>query len=261
MFELFQSLRWTHIAFGSIALTLFWIPVAASKGGRLHVRVGWAYAACMSVVVLTAFAMSGLAFTFPFRVRNLTHVLSATETAQFIRNSRSVAFFLAYLGGVTLASGWQGIGVLRTRRNPRSFRNPFTFGLNIAVVLAAAGSLALGILERGTVFIAMSSVGFLVGGGNLAYLLREPQSKMHWWYEHLSSMIATAIAGYTAFIVFGGAHLLPGLARTQLYVLFWLLPVGIGVPAITFTVAYYKRKFHEDGVANRLDQAQAKTGD
>jgi hypothetical protein len=238
---------------------VFWIPVAARKGGRLHVRIGWVYAVCMSVVVLTAFAMSGLAFAFPFRVRNLTEVMSVEATAQFIRNSRSIAFFLAYLGGVTLAAGWQGIGVLRTRRDPRSFRNPFTYGLNIAVVLAAIGSLALGIIEHAPVFVGMSSVGFLVGGGNLVYLLREPRSKMHWWYEHLSSMIATAIAGYTAFIVFGGSRLLPALARTQFYIVFWLLPVVIGAPAISFTVAHYKRKFHEDGPANKLGQAQPKT--
>jgi hypothetical protein len=259
MFELFQSLRWTHIAFGSIALTLFWIPVAARKGGRLHVRIGWTYAVCMSAVVLTAFAMSGLAFAFPLGVRHFTEALSAGETAQFIRRSRDAAFFLFYLAGVTLAAGWQGIGVLRTRHDPRSLRNPFTYGLNIAVVLAAAGSLTLGILQHSSVFLGMSSVGFLVGGGNFAYLLRAPQSKMHWWYEHLGSMITTAIAGYTAFIVFGGARLFPALARTQIYVVFWLLPTAIGVPAIVFTVAYYKRKFHEDGPANKLSQMQAKT--
>jgi hypothetical protein len=257
MFELFQSIRWTHIAFGSLALALFWIPVAARKGGRLHVRVGWAYVVCMSVVVLTAFTMSGLAFAFPLGVRHIVRAMTPEQTARFIRASRELAFFLAYLGGVTLAAGWQGISVLRTRKNPRSLRNPFTYGLNILLVLAAIGSLTLGFLEGRTVFVAMSSVGFLVGGGNLAYLLRAPQSKMHWWYEHLSSMIATAIAGYTAFIVFGGSHLVPALARTQLYVVFWLLPTVIGVPAITFTVAYYKRKFHEDGPADKLGQAQA----
>jgi len=259
MFELFQGLRWTHIAFGSIALLVFWIPLAAGKGGRLHVRVGWAYVVCMSVVVGTALVMSGLAFTFPLRVRHFAHPLSAEETARFIRTSRDFGFFLAYLAGLTLAAGWQGIGVLRTRRNPKSLRNPFTFGVNIIVMLAALGSLVLGIVERNSVLIGMSSVGFVVGGGNLAYLLREPRTKMHWWYEHLSSMITTAIAGYTAFLVFGGARLFPTLARTQLYVVMWLLPTAIGVPAIILTVGYYKRKFHENGGAPKLGQAPAKT--
>jgi hypothetical protein len=259
MFELFQSLRWTHIAFGTAALTLFWIPVIARKGGRLHVSVGWAYAACMSVVVFTAFSMSGLAFAFPLGVRHITQASSPEQTARFIRSSRDSAFFLFYLAALTLAAGWQGIGVLRTRRDPKSLRNPFTYGLNIGVVLAAGGSLTLGIIEHSSVLVGMSSVGFLVGGGNLMYLLRAPQTKMHWWYEHLGSMITTAIAGYTAFIVFGGARLFPALARTQFYVVFWLLPAAIGVPAILFTVAYYKKKFHEDGAAGKSAQSQAST--
>jgi hypothetical protein len=131
--------------------------------------------------------------------------------------------------------------------------------MNIVVVIGALGSLVLGIIERNSVLMGMSSVGFLVGGGNLAYLLRGPQTKMHWWYEHLSSMITTAIAGYTAFLVFGGARLLPALARTQFYVVMWLLPTAIGVPAIILTVGYYKRRFHEDGGTNKLGPAQAKT--
>ena len=76
MFELFQSIRWTHIAFGSLALALFWIPVAARKGGRLHVRIGWAYVVCMSVVVLTAFTMSGMAFAFPLGVRHIERAMT-----------------------------------------------------------------------------------------------------------------------------------------------------------------------------------------
>jgi hypothetical protein len=74
---------------------------------------------------------------------------------------------------------------------------------------------------------------------------------MHWWYEHLGSMIGTGIAGYTAFLVFGGARLLPSVARSQLYTLFWVLPTLIGVPAIFVTVAYYQRKFNETGRASR----------
>jgi hypothetical protein len=249
MAELFHDLRWIHIAAGTIALIVFWIPVAAGKGGRLHVKVGWIYAGCMSVVVLTALSMSGLAFAAPLGVRHFTRTLSADEAAQFIRSSRESAFFLAYLGGLTLAALWQGIGVLRTRRDPKSFRTPFVFALNTTVVLAALVSLALGIYTRTTTFAAMSVVGFLVGGGNLSYLLRAPASRMDWWYQHLSSMIATGIAGYTAFIVFGGRHLLGPLVRPQYYVLFWLLPTAIGSPAIALTTAYYKRKF---GGRNRV---------
>ncbi|MGB0036367.1 MAG: hypothetical protein WBP79_12900 [Candidatus Acidiferrales bacterium] len=258
MAELFQDIRWLHIAAGSVALILFWIPVAISKGGPWHIRIGWTYAACMAVVVATALSMSGLAFSMPLRVRHFVKPLSADETVQFIRNSREIAFFLGYLGLVTLAAGWQGIGVLRTRRDPRSFRKTWTYGLNAAVVLAGIVSLTMGIIERAGVFVGMSSVGFLVGGGNLRYLLRDPESKMHWWYEHLSSMIATAIAGYTAFLAFGGTRLFPILGRGQFHVLLWLAPTLIGGPAISLTIMYYKRKFHENGRADKSASTQMK---
>ena len=142
--------------------------------------------------------------------------------------------------------------MLRTRLDPKSLRTPFAFGLNAAVVLAALASLTLGIYTRSAVFAAMSVVGFLVGGGNLSYLLRGPASRMDWLYQHLSSMIATGIAGYTAFIVFGGRHLLAALVQPRYYVLFWLLPTAIGSPAIAFTIAYYRRKFHDGGRAAKI---------
>ena len=256
MAELFRDLRWIHIVAGTIAVIVFWIPVAASKGGRLHIRAGWVYAGCMAVVVFTAFSMSGLIFAVPLRIRSFAHPLSANEAAQFIRDSRQLAFFLAYLGAVTLAAGWQGISVLRTRLNPKSLRTPFAFGLNGAVVVAALASLTLGIYTRSAVFAAMSVVGFLVGGGNLSYLLRGPAGRMEWLYQHLSSMIATGIAGYTAFIVFGGRHLLADLVQPRYYVLFWLLPTAIGSPAIALTIAYYKRKFQWSGSAAKIGKRE-----
>jgi hypothetical protein len=254
MAELFHDLRWIHIAVGTIAIILFWIPVAASKGGRLHVRIGWIYALCMAVVVLTAFGMTGMLYAAPLGVRQASPALTAEQALQLIRASRQTAFFLAYLGAVTLAAGWQGISVLRTRPAPKLLRTPFAFGLNAAVILAALGSLALGLYSRNAIFGSMSVVGFLVGGGNLAYLLRGPATRSDWLYQHLSSMIGTGIAGYTAFIAFGGRHLLGPLVSPRYYVLFWLLPTVIGTPAIALTIAYCKRK---RGDAARIPKPEA----
>ncbi len=250
MASLFQSLRWAHIAAGSIALILFWIPAIARKGGRTHIRAGWFYVACMSVVVVTALAMSGLAFTIPLGVRQITRSLSPAELSDFLRSQRVFATFLAYLAGVTLASGWQGIWAIETKRQPKMMCTPFSLALNAAVLLAGLTVLVLGIKYRSGPLIGLSPIGPLIGAGNLRYLLRGPQSRMHWWYEHLGSMIGTGIAGYTAFLVFGGSRLFPWVARSQLYTLFWVLPTVIGVPVTFMTVAYYQRKFNETGRAS-----------
>ena len=92
MAELFHDLRWIHIVAGTIAVIVFWIPAAASKGGRLHIRAGWVYAACMAMVVFTAFSMSGLIFALPLRVRSFAHPLSADEAVQFIRELAPTSF-------------------------------------------------------------------------------------------------------------------------------------------------------------------------
>jgi hypothetical protein len=245
MASLFHALRWIHIAAGTLALMLFWIPAIAPKGGRTHIRAGWFYAACMSVVVVTAFAMSGLAFTIPLAIRQIARPLSPAELSDFLRSQRIFAVFLAYLAGVTLASGWQGIWAIETRRQPKTMRTPFSLTLNIVVLLGGFTVLILGIKYRSGPLIGLSPIGPLIGAGNLRYLLRGPQSRMHWWYEHLGSMIGTGIAGYTAFLVFGGSRLFPSVARSQLYTLLWVLPSVIGVPVIFATVAYYQRKFRE----------------
>jgi hypothetical protein len=234
-----------HIAAGSIALILFWIPAIARKGGRTHIRAGWFYVACMSVVVVTALAMSGLAFTIPVAIRQITRPLSPAQLSDSLRSQRVFATFLAYLAGVTLASGWQGIWAIETKRQPKTMRTPFSLALNVAVLVGGFTVLVLGIKYRSGPLIGLSPIGPLVAAGNLRYLLRGPQTRMQWWYEHLGSMIGTGIAGYTAFLVFGGSRLFPSVARSQLYTIFWVLPSVIGVLAIIVTIAYYQRKFNE----------------
>jgi hypothetical protein len=254
VYAFFQALRTIHIGFGTVALVAFWIPVIAPKGGKVHVRVGWGYAVCMSVVVLTAYAMSFLAFTHPVEIRHFDHPLTANEI-EFVKiRSHQLAIFLTFLGSVTLAAGVQGIGVLRTRQLAQGPRNPLTLALNAFVVLAGITVLTIGVTNHSWTFKAMSLVG-LVGVGNLSYLLYPPKEKMRWWYQHVSSMIATAIAGYTAFLVFGGARMMPQLARSQWYALVWIAPTIIGGTAITLTIAYYKKKFHEGGKARKTAAA------
>jgi len=204
----------------------------------------------MSVVVVTALAMSGLAFTIPLAVRRISRPLSTAELSDFLRGQRLSATFLAYLASLTLAAGWQGIWAVETKREPKTMRTPFSLALNLIVLLAGVTVLILGIKYHSGPLIALSPIGPFIVAGNLRYLLRGPQSRMHWWYEHLSSMFATGIAGYTAFLVFGGSRLLPSVARSQLFTILWILPALIGVPVIFRTVAHYQRQFKETGRAS-----------
>jgi hypothetical protein len=60
---------------------------------------------------------------------------------------------------------------------------------------------------------------------------------MFWWYSHLSNMLASYIAAWTAFSVTTIGRFFHGSW------VIWVLPTAVGVPAIFLTNAYYKRKF------------------
>ena len=243
MANLFQFLRWAHIAAGSIALIVFWIPAIAPKGGRRHVRAGWVYVILMSVVVGTAFLMSGLSFSMPLAIRRMPDPLLREEFNNFVPNQRVFAIFLAYLATITLASGWQGIWAVQTKQDPEKMRTPFSLVLNASIVFGGVVVLDLGIRYGKGPLIGMSPLGPLLGTVNLRYLLQGPRERMHWWYVHLGSMISTGITGYTAFVVFGGARLFPSILETELRTILWLLPTLIGVPVIFRLTASYRRKF------------------
>jgi hypothetical protein len=213
----------------------------------------------MSLVVLTAFSMSGMAFLDPLGVRRFGQPLSVEEVARLVAASRVFAAFLAYLAGVTLVLGWQGVWALRTRRDPRSLRTPFHVALNVLVGLSGLAILALGIRRGSAPLVGLSPIGPFVALGNLRYILRGPRSRMDWWYEHLGSMLGTGIAAYTAFLVFGGSRLFPTISRSQYYAVLWVLPSILGVPAIFLTVAYYRRKFlaNDQSTVSRMPQAKS----
>ena len=43
-----EVLRGLHIVAGSLALVVFWVPLAVAKGSRWHRRVGWVFVAAMA---------------------------------------------------------------------------------------------------------------------------------------------------------------------------------------------------------------------
>jgi uncharacterized membrane protein len=212
-----------HIAGGVAALASLWIPMVASKGGRLHRRAGWVFVAGMAVVSLTTLALSAYRYFFlpPYPA------------------SRAAALFLGYLALLTGAGTYRGIRVLRTRNRTGASRNPIDLGLAAAAVLAGP---PVAVVGYRTGFIPLAVFGILgpIGGLlDLRYWLRAPQERMHWWYQHMSAMVATSIAALTAFLVLNRRHMGFGLMSIVL----WVGPTVIGVPLLRLWVLYYRRLF------------------
>lgn len=99
--------------------------------------------------------------------------------------------------------------------------------------------LAYGWQVRQPLLMGFAPVGILVGGSQLAYWLRAPQERMHWWYTHMGEMMGSGIGAVTAFTVVNAPRL--GLPPTSLLV--WLTPGVIGTVVIVVWTRYYRRRF------------------
>lgn len=256
MFTIYRTALALHIAAGLVGLAAFWIPAIARKGGTLHVRAGrlFYYATC--VVVATGLVMA-LSFLFaPLAAKPLRVDVSPERAAQIATRMQLTAPFLIYLLLITFGPVHHGVRVLATRHDPARLRTPAHTAINVAMIVAAAGMIVLGIWLRTPVFMALSPIGFLAGGGHLAFARKPYPSKMAWWYEHMGAMIGGGIAFHTAFLVLGAGRLF-GIQLTGLTaVVPWVLPSIVGIPASAIWVRYYRRRFREDG---RIQVAPAST--
>src|SRR6266849_3540929 len=90
-----ESIRVLHSAAGFTALAVFWLPMVARKGGRVHRRAGWIYVVAMGVVAVTAVVVCGARILFDgpeVRARSLfllfISILAATAAASGVRALR-----------------------------------------------------------------------------------------------------------------------------------------------------------------------------
>lgn len=65
---------------------------------------------------------------------------------------------------------------------------------------------------------------------DLAYWLRPPQKRMHWWLQHMAGMIGTCIATVTAFLAVNAS--VAGIQSSYLVLAVFLGPTLIGVPGM-----------------------------
>jgi hypothetical protein len=219
-----------HITGGSAALLSMGIPLIAKKGGRAHRRAGWIFVAGMALVSITALLLSGWRFFF--------------DPRPGVRNG---ALFLFYIAILTAAGVSTGIRVLRVRRHAMPGPAVWDIGISALLLGTSIGMVGYGLASGLPLFVAFSVVGLLSGGSQLAYWLRTPTHHMHWWFEHMSSMLGSCIAATTAFLVVNAERF--GAGNDSLIV--WLAPTVIGTPAIALWIASYRRRFAISAAAPR----------
>jgi uncharacterized membrane protein len=211
-----------HIAGGSAALLSMLVPLLTRKGGLIHRRAGWVFVGGMTVVSITAFLLAGTRW--------------ATDPTPRGREAGAFLFFVSILTATSVSGG---VRVLRVKMRTARHRHPWDLGLSALLTVSSMAAAVYGLGTGHHLFTAFSIIGALAGGGQLLYWITPPSHPMHWWFEHMSSMLGACIAATTAFLVVNANNL--GMGAFSLAV--WLTPSIIGVPVIAIWTRYYRRKF------------------
>src|SRR5215470_16357706 len=217
-----KTLLYLHIIGGSAALLSMFIPMAAPKGGTTHRRAGWVFVSGMTLVSITALALSAARYFLDPRPQ-----------------AKAFALFLFYVAVLTGNAVSVGVRALRTKNRTGPHTHPWDIGLASLLALSSIGVAAYGIATAQPLFAAFPVVGLLSGIQGLYYWLRKPTDRMHWWFRHMSALLGGCIAAITAFLVVNAPS--AGLSRTSIII--WLAPTILGTPAIAVWTAYYKRRF------------------
>jgi len=211
-----KSLLGVHIAAGGTAFLMAPLALATAKGGKAHRRWGKVYFWAMAAVGSTALV---LALYRP--------VLFLALVAVFSFYAAFSAYRILYLKNLSRGEkpAWADWGAAI-----------FTFASSFA--LAFLGMVKPARIQNLSIpAIVFGLIGMWLAGKSMWRFLRPPKDKMFWWYEHLGNMLASYIAAWTAFSVTTIGRFVHGGW------VIWVLPAAIGIPAISFTTAYYKRKF------------------
>jgi hypothetical protein len=223
-------LLWLHVALGAVGLVLYWIPIFAVKGGRVHVRFGRYFVWCAYGLIVTALLLC------------VIRLFDPPESVP-----RAVHIFLGYIAIVTLGFVRQAVLVVRTRRDPQSLTSDrLHHGLGILCLLVSVGIILVGILgdpATRMILISLSPIGFVAGSGILSFRRSPKKTPRAWWYAHMVAIIGAGIAFHTAFAVFGASRWIR--LSGPLQILPWIAPTLIGVPGMILWVRSYKKKFGE----------------
>lgn len=218
---LFRIALGAHLACALGATAVFWIPIAASKGGPLHIRAGRLYVRLIYLTALTGAPLAAALF------------LRATDPG-----ARHTAAFLGYLITILVMPVFHGVRVARASRTGAPVASPLHTALSVSAIAAGLALLAASIVWSEWPYALLSPVGPVLGVRALLYANRENSTgeRFAWREEHIVAMVMSGIAVHTALLVFGiGRTLGLALSGAMLY-LPWLLPTVIGLPLVLWRV-------------------------
>jgi uncharacterized membrane protein len=210
-----------HVAAGFASLLLFFIPMFARKGGKLHSQVGKWYTYTMWAVVVSAILLCII---------------------RFYQGHYVMALFLSFLALLTSRPLYYAIAILKHKqaRSVKLLRTDFILRLALSIYSPILIGFGLGLWGPGghALLTVFGTIGAVTSIPSIIQDLRGHKTDYNWLADHISGMIVSAIAAFTAFFSFGGRNIFGDAFDGNLVVFVWLAPTFIGVAI----AQYHKRK-------------------
>lgn len=232
----YQLMVWLHIAVGSIALILFWVPLRFPKGSPAHERSGRYYANCMYFVAGSGLLLAVLVLSDPMYFKAELYRPDSNDEAvtSAIRQFWSFLLFLCFL---VLTNVSHAMSVLRVKTNIKKMRSIRYLAYPVMLLISSAWVLYMGIKNTHMLFLAFSVIGFMSSIDTIRYCLRTEITRDDWMAAHIGNICGSGIGVYTAFFAFGGRSLFAAFGQWQL--VFWIAPAIIGTFLISKTIKRY----------------------
>lgn len=249
MFMIHQLSFYLHVAIGSCALLIFWIPVFTRKGNLDHKRYGRFFAMAMYVVSVSGFTMASLDLLNPIATHAGGEALSPDVAEQLSRDVRAFALFLFSLSVLVFTNTRQGWLSILHKDNRRPLRSPIHTALCVGLIAVGVVLFIYGMRTGSMLFMIFAVLEVVSGVNCLRYNFKEELKPKEWWTQHLSNQIGSGIGAYTAFMVFGGRRIFEVIfadPSADITIVLWVAPGVIGSIAITYLSRRYENKFNTE---------------
>jgi hypothetical protein len=238
-----------HILVGFIAMVAFWVPVVSRKGSRLHKQAGLIFTRAMWIISISGIVMCLIAWFDPIAIRFGEQVLSEEVRGKLTDRHRQLTEFLLLLSVLVLVGVKHSTLVLKAKADRNQLKH--WSHLFWVVLLFLLGSLILiKAIINGQILYAIFAVLAIVSAiGICHYIFKAQLKQREWIIEHMSAIIGSGIAVYTAFFAVGGRRYLSEVLQGNWQLIPWILPGVIGGLSIHFYKKYFATKFKVQGEA------------
>jgi hypothetical protein len=214
---LFRVVLGVHIAAGSVALLVFWIPLVARKGGTTHRRAGWVYVAAAATIALSALVSCGkLAYEGRWKA----------------------GAFLAVVGLFAGESALVGVRALRAKRPTGGARVAVDLVPPVLLIACAAATAVLGLYQARALWALFAALAAAQGVAHIRFWRASPSHPSERVLAHMTGMGTSCISTLTAFVVVNAPHL--GMHRFDLPL--WAVPIVVLGAGLTLWRRLYAKR-------------------